>query len=145
MFERQKENNNSGTNLNRNPVIRNQSASNVAMAQNKPKTLDLKPKAAPAPAPPKTQVIEVFEYDPMLGYCTVKRKTVPITEGPASAGADNNVQSPSVSANLSFLQSPTQPPPTPSKIQDFSAERPHTTLSSSVFFFLACLLCGRWA
>ena len=91
MFERQKENNNSGTNLNRNPVIRNQSASNVAMAQNKPKTLDLKPKAAPAPAPPKTQVIEVFEYDPMLGYCTVKRKTVPITEGPASAGADNNV------------------------------------------------------
>ena len=115
MFERQKENNNSGTNLNRNPVIRNQSASNVVMAQNKPKTLDLKPKAAPAPAPPKTQVIEVFEYDPMLGYCTVKRKTVPITEGPASAGADNNVQSPSVSANLSFLQSPTQPPPTPSK------------------------------
>ena len=100
MFERQKENNNSGTNLSRNPIMRNQSSSNIN-AMNKPKTLDLKPKQAPAPAQ-KTQVIEVFEYDPLLGYCTVKRKTVPINENPES------VQSPSVSANLTFIQSPTK-------------------------------------
>ena len=100
MFERQKENNNSGTNLSRNPIMRNQSSSNIN-TMNKPKTLDLKPKQAPAPAQ-KTQVIEVFEYDPLLGYCTVKRKTVPINENP------ENVQSPSVSANLTFIQSPTK-------------------------------------
>ena len=101
MFERQKENNNSGSNLSRNPIMRNQSASNVN-AMTKPKTLDLKPKPVPAPVQ-KTQVIEVFEYDPLLGYCTVKRKTVPVNNENAES-----VQSPSVSANLTFIQSPTK-------------------------------------
>ena len=100
MFERPNESNNTN-NMNLN---RNKSSSNVfGMAQNKPKTLDIKPKAAAAPVP-KTQVIEVFEYDPLLGYCTVKRKTVPISEV-----VPDTVQSPSVSANLSFLNtSPTE-------------------------------------
>ena len=99
MFERQNDNNNSGTNLSKNAIMRNQSSSNIN-AMNKPKTLDLKLKQAPAQVQ-KTQVIEVFEYDPLLGYCTVKRKTVPINENPET------VQSPSVSANLTFIQSPT--------------------------------------
>ena len=103
MFEMKKENNNSSSNLN--ILNRNKSSSNVQAVVNKPKSLDLKQKpGVPAPAPVRTQVVEVFEYDPLLGYCTVKRKTVPINE-PAES-----VQSP-VSANLNFLQTP--PPQQP--------------------------------
>ena len=111
MFEKQRETNNSGTNINLLP--RNKSSSNVlgSSAQNKPKTLDIKPKQAVAPV--KTQTIEVFEYDPMLGYCTVKRKTVPINDVP------EQTQSPSKSANLSFLQSD---PQQESEINAFSGE-----------------------
>ena len=101
MFEKQRENNNSGTNLNRN---RRNSSVGVAAggggAKQKP--------PAPPPAPvQKTQVIEVFEYDPMLGYCTVKRKTVPVNPEPEPS------QPTSVSANLSFLQTKEEPPATP--------------------------------
>ena len=97
MFEKQKENNNSGTSLNR-----NRSASNViGLAGSKQKA------AAPVVAVQKTQVIEVFEYDPMLGYCTVKRKTVPVT--PAVTEPPNTPSTP-VSANLSFLQTKEESP-----------------------------------
>ena len=62
-------------------------------------------------------MIEVFEYDPMLGYCTVKRKTVPLTP----------VVTEPVSANLSFLQTkedtppPTKPEPETSLTEPVSA------------------------
>ena len=55
-----------------------------------------------APPPPKTQVIEVFEYDPLLGYCTVKRKTVPINEVEEALTP--------VSINMSFLNSNKEEP-----------------------------------
>ena len=49
------------------------------------------------PPSPKTHVIEVYEYDPLLGYCTVKRKTVPIEEVVENQS--------SLSVNMSFLNS----------------------------------------
>ena len=55
-----------------------------------------------APPPPKTQVIEVFEYDPLLGYCTVKRKTVPINDVEEALTP--------VSVNMSFLNSNKEEP-----------------------------------
>ena len=64
---------------------------------------DEKPKlnTGPVNCQPKTMVVEVFEYDPMLGYCTVKRKTVPIDE---EESARKDSLTPSI--NLSYLQSP---------------------------------------
>ena len=54
------------------------------------------------PQSPRTMVVEVFEYDPMLGYCTVKRKTVPIEQ-------EESIRKDSMtSINLSYLQSPTK-------------------------------------
>ena len=38
----------------------------------------------------KTQIIEVFEFDPLLGYCTVKRKTVPINDTETTIGQNSN-------------------------------------------------------
>ena len=93
LFEKQNESNNN-TLLN---TRQNKSSSNIF------KQSEVKPKPiAPAVAPPKTQVVEVFEYDPMLGYCTVKRKTVPVVE---VTEHENNVNVQS-SVNLSFLQKP---------------------------------------
>ena len=48
------------------------------------------------------QVVEVFEYDPLLGYCTVKRKTVPILE--VSEHGSTPPPSTTASVNLNFLQ-----------------------------------------
>jgi hypothetical protein len=59
---------------------------------------------AAAPTAARTQVVEVFEYDPLLGYCTVKRKTVPIDSNSTAAG-DTAASAISSSVNLSFLQS----------------------------------------
>ena len=103
MFEKQRENNNSGTNLNRNRRNSNVGVGATGGSKQKP--------PAPPPAPvQKTQVIEVFEYDPMLGYCTVKRKTVPVNPEPEPS------QPTSVSANLSFLQTKEEPtPPAPTQ------------------------------
>ena len=48
------------------------------------------------------QVVEVFEYDPLLGYCTVKRKTVPILE--VSEHGSTPPPTTTASVNLNFLQ-----------------------------------------
>ena len=48
------------------------------------------------------QVVEVFEYDPLLGYCTVKRKTVPILE--VSEHGSTPPPTATASVNLNFLQ-----------------------------------------
>ena len=53
-------------------------------------------------SPTSCQVVEVFEYDPLLGYCTVKRKTVPVLEV-SEHGATPPPHSAS-SVNLSYLQ-----------------------------------------
>ena len=55
--------------------------------------------------PPRTQVVEVFEFDPLLGYCTVKRKTIPIDSTTAAAEATAAPAAGSSSVNLSFLHS----------------------------------------
>ena len=47
-------------------------------------------------------MVEVFEYDPLLGYCTVKRKTVPILE--VSEHASTPPPTTTASVNLNFLQ-----------------------------------------
>ena len=103
MFEKQRENNNSGTSLN--CLNRNRRNSSVGVAAVGGGAKQKPPVPPPAPVQ-KTQVIEVFEYDPMLGYCTVKRKTVPVNPEPEPS------QPTSVSANLSFLQTKEEPPAT---------------------------------
>ena len=93
LFEKPKEKNNNFLPNSR----QNKSSSNLfKQTETKPKPL------IPTVAPPKTQIVEVFEYDPMLGYCTVKRKTVPVVE---AIDHDNIVNAPYSSVNLSFLQS----------------------------------------
>jgi hypothetical protein len=57
--------------------------------------------SSPASALPRTQVVEVFEFDPLLGYCTVKRKTIPIVPTTTLSTAEATGSS----INLSFLQS----------------------------------------
>ena len=47
-------------------------------------------------------MVEVFEYDPLLGYCTVKRKTVPILE--VSEHGSTPPPTTTASVNLNFLQ-----------------------------------------
>ena len=78
---------------------------NVSNTSNSSIGGELLKKAPVLLAPIKTQVIEVFEYDPLLGYCTVKRKTVPIDE-------KETLSEPSKSINISYLKTSDSEKPT---------------------------------